>query len=242
MFEIGEVSADEQNEHKHLIEPTELQLLERLCNGQFKMEPKEEAKIYCYYKRDKPFLMLAPHKVEIVRLQPLLLIFRAVISHTEISVIKKLATPKLRQAEVVDSDAGKVVESVSYRSSKSAWLNDAEHPLVSRLNRRVHEMTNLDIKSAEDLQVASYGPGGHYAPHYDFFTRNEVNPIADNDLFGNRVATVLFYLTQPHAGGRTIFTDLHVGVAPSEHDALFWYNLHEDGSVDLRTRHVGKKK
>ncbi|KAI3413173.1 hypothetical protein GPALN_010674 [Globodera pallida] len=180
--------------------------------------------------------MLAPHKVEIVRHQPLLLIFRAVISHTEISIIKKLATPKLRQAEVVDSDAGKVVESVSYRSSKSAWLDDTEHPLVSQLNRRVHEMTNLDIKSAEDLQVASYGTGGHYAPHYDFFTQNEVNPIA-NDFFGNRVATVLFYLTQPHAGGRTIFTDLQLGVEPSEHDALFWYNLHEDGSVDMRTRH-----
>ena len=47
-------------------------------------------------------------------------------------------------------------------------------------------------------------------------------------------------MSQPSQGGLTVYTDLGMGVAPSLHDALFWYNLRRDGDGDLRTRHVKK--
>lgn len=53
------------------------------------------SKVYCYLKRDRPFLKLAPIKVEIVRYKPLAVLFRDVISDKEIAVIKKMATPKV---------------------------------------------------------------------------------------------------------------------------------------------------
>lgn len=53
-----------------------------------------DAKVYCYYKRDRDFLKLAPIKVEILRYDPLVVIFHQVISDYEISIIKQLATPR----------------------------------------------------------------------------------------------------------------------------------------------------
>ena len=30
------------------------------------------------------------------------------------------------------------------------------------------QATNLDVNTAEELQVVNYGLGGHYEPHFDF--------------------------------------------------------------------------
>ncbi|KAI3407813.1 hypothetical protein GPALN_014151 [Globodera pallida] len=223
-----------QNEYKRYKDIPERDSYESLCRGEFEIPPENVTRLNCYYKKDKPFLMLAPHKVEIVRFEPLVVIFRGVISDAEIAVIKELATPKLRRATVHDPSTGELVFA-SYRISKSAWLKDEEHDVVARINKRIHDMTNLNLATAEELQVANYGIGGHYDPHYDFSRREEKNQF---DRRGNRVATVLFYMSQPKRGGFTVYTDLKMGVAPSMHDALFWYNLHRDGNGDLRTRHA----
>ncbi|KAL3079664.1 hypothetical protein niasHS_013946 [Heterodera schachtii] len=110
-----------------------------------------------------------------------------------------------------------------------------EHPISERINRRIHEMTNLDMESAEELQVANYGIGGHYDPHFDFARSGEKSPYKGK---GNRIATVLFYMSQPKKVGLTVYTDLETGVAPTIHDTLFWYNLLRDGEGDMRTRHL----
>ena len=47
-------------------------------------------------QRDRPFLKLAPIKVEILRHDPLAVLFKEIISDHEISVIKDLATPRVR--------------------------------------------------------------------------------------------------------------------------------------------------
>ncbi|KAL3079679.1 hypothetical protein niasHS_013961 [Heterodera schachtii] len=223
-----------QNERKRFNDIPERDAFERLCRGEFDISPTNASKLYCYFKRDKPYLKLAPHKVEIVHYEPLVVVFRNVISDAEIAVVKQLATPRLRRATVQNSRTGGL-EFASYRISKSAWLKGDEHPIIERINRRIHEMTNLDMESAEELQVANYGIGGHYDPHFDFARSGEKSPYKGK---GNRIATVLFYMSQPKKGGLTVYTDLETGVAPTIHDALFWYNLLRDGAGDMRTRHA----
>ena len=44
---------------------------------------------------DRPFLRLAPFKVEIMRFNPLAVMFRNVISDEEIEVVQSLARPKV---------------------------------------------------------------------------------------------------------------------------------------------------
>lgn len=50
----------------------------------------------------------------------------------------------------------------------SAWLSGYEDPVVSRINMRIQDLTGLDVSTAEELQVANYGVGGQYEPHFDF--------------------------------------------------------------------------
>uniref|UniRef100_A0A0N5C9F1 procollagen-proline 4-dioxygenase n=1 Tax=Strongyloides papillosus TaxID=174720 RepID=A0A0N5C9F1_STREA len=209
---------------------------EALCRGNANMTIAEKSKLYCYFKKDKPFLKLAPIKVEIVHFNPLAVLFKEVISDEEITVIQQLATPRLKRATVQNAKTGEL-ETASYRISKSAWLKDHEHPIVHRINTRIALMTNLNQDTSEDLQVANYGLGGHYDPHFDFARKEETNAFKRLGT-GNRIATVLFYMSQPERGGATVFTELGLPQFPVHHDALFWYNLKRSGEGDVRTRHA----
>lgn len=82
----------------------------------------------------------------------------------------------------------------NYRISKSAWLRDIEHEYVERISRRVEDMTGLTTATAEELQVVNYGIGGHYEPHFDFARKEEKNAFKSLGT-GNRIATVLFYVS-----------------------------------------------
>lgn len=81
-----------------------------------------------------------------------------------------------------------------YRISKSAWLKDEEHKYIADISQRVEDMTGLTAETAEELQVVNYGIGGHYEPHFDFARREETHAFKSLGT-GNRIATVLFYVT-----------------------------------------------
>lgn len=49
-------------------------------------------------------------------------------------------------------------------------------------------MTHLSAEYSEPLQIASYGLGGHYVPHYDWFGYRRDVPERD------RIATLMFYV------------------------------------------------
>lgn len=218
------------------LENSERNIYEALCRNEVPVSVKETSKLYCYYKMDRPFLRLAPFKVEILRFNPLAVLFIDVLSDEEIDMIQELAKPKLARATVQNSVTGQL-ETASYRISKSAWLKGTDAEVVDRVNRRMDLMTNLEMETAEELQIANYGIGGHYDPHYDFARKEETKAFSDLGT-GNRIATVLFYMSQPEEGGGTVFTELKSTVQPTKKNALFWYNLNRSGEGDLRTRHA----
>jgi len=40
-----------------------------------------------------------------------------------------------------------------FLSFGSAWLKGTDDPVVDRINKRLHTMTNLEMETAEELQV-----------------------------------------------------------------------------------------
>uniref|UniRef100_A0A8R1EI98 Prolyl 4-hydroxylase alpha subunit Fe(2+) 2OG dioxygenase domain-containing protein n=1 Tax=Caenorhabditis japonica TaxID=281687 RepID=A0A8R1EI98_CAEJA len=74
----------------------------------------------------------------------------------------------------------------------SAWLKGDLDPVIARVNQRIEDFTNLNQATSEELQVANYGLGGHYDPHFDFARKEEKNAFKTLNT-GNRIATVLFY-------------------------------------------------
>lgn len=89
-----------------------------------------------------------------------------------------------------DGNAGIHAE---YRISKSAWIRDEEHKLIQDVSQRVKDMTGLSMTTAEALQVVNYGIGGHYEPHFDFALPDDLS--FEEAGMGNRIATVLFYVS-----------------------------------------------
>uniref|UniRef100_A0A8C2EVX1 procollagen-proline 4-dioxygenase n=1 Tax=Cyprinus carpio TaxID=7962 RepID=A0A8C2EVX1_CYPCA len=137
---------------------------------------------------------------------------------------------------VHDPVTGKLT-TAHYRVSKSAWLSGYEHSTIEKINQRIEDITGLEMDTAEELQVANYGVGGQYEPHFDFGRKDE--PDAFKELgTGNRIATWLFYMSDVSAGGATVFTDVGAAVWPKKGTAVFWYNLFASGEGDYSTRHA----
>jgi prolyl 4-hydroxylase len=108
---------------------------------------------------------------------------------------------------------------------------------VDRIDRRIEDVTGLDMSTAEQLQVVNYGIGGHYEPHYDFARTGEDAFSALGN--GNRVSTLLIYMSDVELGGATVFPLVGARLTPIKGAAAYWWNLKKSGEGDYSTRHAG---
>uniref|UniRef100_A0A3B4VAI1 procollagen-proline 4-dioxygenase n=1 Tax=Seriola dumerili TaxID=41447 RepID=A0A3B4VAI1_SERDU len=195
----------------------EREAYEALCRGEgLQMNEKRRSRLFCRYQDGKrnPRLLLKPMKEEDEWDSPHIVRYLDVLSHEEIEKIKELAKPRLARATVRDPKTG-VLTTANYRVSKSAWLEGEDDPVIERVNQRIEDITGLTVNTAELLQVANYGVGGQYEPHYDFSRMSDVE-----------------------AGGATVFPDFGAAIWPRKGTAVFWYNLFKSGEGDYRTRHA----
>ncbi|CAF1088429.1 unnamed protein product [Rotaria sordida] len=216
----------------------EQELYEKLCrqNGA-QLSPKHQAKLFCRYRHNNhPYLILQPVKEEKLLEKPAIYLYHDIMSDSHIEKLKSLASPRLQRAVVRDSTTN-TFKPADYRVCKSAWLRNEDSPIVARLSRLIEAVTDLSMITAEDLQIANYGVGGHYEPHFDFARKIE------NDAFsglsaGNRIATWLTYMSDVEEGGATVFPLVGGHLKPKKGSAAFWYNLHPSGEGDRNTRHA----
>lgn len=212
---------------------------EKLCRGEgVRMTPRRQSRLFCRYFDNgrHPRFVIGPLKQEDEWDSPHIIRYHDVVSNSDMEKVKELAKPRLRRATISNPTTG-VLETAHYRISKSAWLGAYEHPVVDKINQKIQDITGLDISTAEDLQVANYGVGGQYEPHFDFGRKDE--PDAFEELgTGNRIATWLLYMSDVQAGGATVFTDIGAAVQPKKGSAVFWFNLYPSGEGDYRTRHA----
>ncbi|XP_005308582.2 prolyl 4-hydroxylase subunit alpha-3 isoform X1 [Chrysemys picta bellii] len=193
--------------------------------------------LHCSYEtNDSPYLILQPVKRELIRLQPYVALYHDFVSDLEAEKIKGLAAPWLQRSVVASEEKQQKAE---YRISKSAWLKDTVDPVIVSLDQRIAALTGLNIRPpyAEHLQVVNYGIGGHYEPHFDHATSRK-SPLYRMKS-GNRLATVMIYLSSVDAGGSTAFIYANLSVPVVKNAALFWWNLHRNGAGNGDTLHAG---
>ncbi|KAG5671125.1 hypothetical protein PVAND_001339 [Polypedilum vanderplanki] len=237
-----DVIIDDSLEFHHISNPNNYDLPERklyelACRGELRPAENVLAQLNCRYTDNNvPFLKIAPLKIEQIYLDPYIVIYHDVMSDSEIETIKSLARPKMRRATVQNHKTGEL-ETAQYRISKSAWLKEEDHDVVKTVVQRIKDMTGLSMETAEELQIANYGIGGHYEPHYDFARKEETNAFKNHEG-GNRIATVLFYMTDVELGGATVFPALRTALWPKKGAAAFWFNLRRSGQGDYKTRHA----
>ncbi|KAL8098138.1 hypothetical protein AgCh_031057 [Apium graveolens] len=150
----------------------------------------------------------------------------------ECDYLRALAKPRLQVSTVVDAKTGKGIKS-DVRTSSGMFLNSKEkkYPMIQEIEKRISVYSQIPIENGELIQVLRYEKNQFYKPHHDYFS----------DTFnlkrgGQRVATMLMYLTDNVEGGETFFPMAGSGecscggrmvkgmcVKPNKGDAvLFW--------------------
>ncbi|XP_042224788.1 prolyl 4-hydroxylase subunit alpha-3-like isoform X2 [Homarus americanus] len=218
----------------------------RVCRGVHKIPV--DGQLQCHVSaHGAPYLALQPVRYELLHQYPHIYLFYDVLQDFEIQTIKKLAKSRLSRSTVVGSN-----RYMEIRVSQTGWLNNASHPSLLSIARRISYITGLHVfegppehMAGEYLQVLNYGIGGHYVMHSDLFYKkfpegrwNESLAGPHEYTPGDRLATWMFYLSDVKLGGRTGF-QFGFSVAPVKGAAVFWYNLKRNGDADFKTQHGG---
>ncbi|CAN4078676.1 unnamed protein product [Withania somnifera] len=164
--------------------------------------------------------------VEVISLEPRAYIYHNFLSKEECEYLISLAKPHMQKSSVVDSSTGKSMDS-RVRTSSGTFLARGRDKVIRDIEKRIADFTFIPVEHGEGLQILHYEVGQKYEPHYDYFL-DEFNTKNG----GQRIATVLMYLSDVEEGGETVFP-----AAKGNYSAVPWWNeLSECGKGGLSVK------
>ena len=183
-------------------------------------------------------LEAAGHTVQILAsLQsPRLIVFGGLLSHAECDELVALAQARLARSETVQVSTGGSEVNTS-RTSDGMFFTRGENPLCARIEARIAALLNWPLENGEGLQILRYRPGAEYKPHYDYFDPAQPGTPEILKRGGQRVASLVMYLSSPQRGGATVFPEANLDVSPVKGNAVF-FSYHRAHPV-TRTLHGG---
>ncbi|GBF91300.1 hypothetical protein Rsub_03620 [Raphidocelis subcapitata] len=184
---------------------------------------------------------------------PRAMLWEGFASAAECDHLASLAAPHLAKSDVVDSDTGEVVQSRERTSSGWFLPRRRADSVVAELEERIARWAQIPASNGEPFHILRYNPKEEYTAHFDSF-HDQVN--VQNG--GQRIATVILYLSDVEEGGETVFPDSPtrpseaesagfsacarngLGVRPRKGDALLFFSLKPDGvTQDATSLHAG---
>lgn len=167
---------------------------------------------------------------------PRVVVFGGLLSDEECDEMVALARARLARSHTVDVATGDSQVNEA-RTSEGMFFTRGEHPVCERLEARLAALLRWPLENGEGLQVLRYRPGAEYKPHYDYFDPAQAGTPVILKRGGQRVATVVTYLTTPAAGGGTTFPDVQLEIAPIKGNAVFF--SYDRPHPSTRTLHGG---
>ncbi|TMW94242.1 hypothetical protein EJD97_010538 [Solanum chilense] len=190
--------------------------------------------------------------VEVISSEPRAYVYHNFLSKEECEYLISLAKPHMQKSSVVDSSTGKSMDS-RVRTSSGTFLARGRDKVIRDIEKRIADFTFIPVENGEGLQILHYEVGQKYEPHYDYFL-DEFNTKNG----GQRIATVLMYLSDVDEGGETVFpaakgnysavpwwNELSVcgkgglSVKPKMGDALLFWSMKPDAVLDPSSLHGG---
>jgi prolyl 4-hydroxylase len=168
--------------------------------------------------------------------QPRIVVFGNLLSDEECDALIAEASPRMARSLTVATRTGGE-ELHADRTSDGMFYSRGETAAVRRLEARIARLLRWPVDHGEGLQVLRYRPGAEYKPHYDYFEPSEPGTPSILARGGQRVATLVIYLSEPARGGGTTFPDVHLEVAPKRGNAVFF--SYERPHPSTRTLHGG---
>ncbi|KAF8011405.1 hypothetical protein BT93_J1884 [Corymbia citriodora subsp. variegata] len=190
--------------------------------------------------------------VEVISWEPRAFVYHNLLSKEECEYLIELATPHMQKSTVVDSETGKSRDS-RVRTSSGTFLARGRDKIIRDIEKRVADYTFIPVEHGEGLQVLHYEVGQKYEPHFDYFL-DEYNTRNG----GQRMATLLMYLSDVEEGGETVFPAAKgnfssvpwwnelsdcgkkgLSVKPKMGDALLFWSMRPDATLDESSLHGG---
>lgn len=169
---------------------------------------------------------------------PRVVLLGNVLSEAECDALIAYSSARMEPSPVI-SDTDEKNRLHEHRSSRGAMLQRGECELVSRIEARLAALTAWPVERGEGLQVLRYEKGNEYRPHFDWFDPALPGPRKHLERGGQRVATVVIYLSDVEQGGATSFPEAGLQVQPKKGCAMFFANTDAYGAPDRRSLHAG---
>ncbi|PAN46657.1 hypothetical protein PAHAL_9G202200 [Panicum hallii] len=189
---------------------------------------------------------------EVLSWEPRAFVYHNFLSKEECDYLISLAKPHMKKSTVVDSATGGSKDS-RVRTSSGMFLRRGQDKIIRTIEKRIADYTFIPVEHGEGLQVLHYEVGQKYEPHFDYF-HDDYNTKNG----GQRIATLLMYLSDVEDGGETVFPSAPVNsssspfynelsecaknglsVKPEMGDALLFWSMKPDGSLDPTSLHGG---
>lgn len=152
---------------------------------------------------------------------PRVVVLGNLLSDEECDALMAAAEPRMARSLTVSNQTGAEEVHVD-RTSNGMFFQRGESELVSRIEARIARLVNWPVENGEGIQVLQYGVGAEYKPHYDYFAPDEPGTPTILQRGGQRVGTVVMYLSEPAKGGGTVFPDVGFETAPKRGNAVFF--------------------
>jgi prolyl 4-hydroxylase len=149
-------------------------------------------------------------------------ILKDIITPQEAAYIMNYASDKFAASQMVGD-----FEDKSVRDSETCWIRKSDN-VVSGITKRICKMVNKPFENAEDLQVVKYKPNGMYRPHHDACCDDNEQCNEFLKRGGQRVKTVVIYLTDDFEGGETNFPTLNKKYKPAKNSGILFDPLDTD--------------
>ncbi|KAF3626931.1 Prolyl 4-hydroxylase 1 [Capsicum annuum] len=166
----------------------------------------------------------------------------------ECDYLRSIAIPRLHVSTVVDAKTGKGIKS-DVRTSSGMFLSpdERQYPMIKAIEKRISVYSQIPAENGELIQVLRYEKNQFYRAHHDYFS----------DTFnikrgGQRIATMLMYLSDNVEGGETYFPMAGTGecscggkmikglcLKPAKGDAVLFWSMGLDGQSDPESLHGG---
>ncbi|MDP2015472.1 2OG-Fe(II) oxygenase [Hydrogenophaga sp.] len=168
--------------------------------------------------------------------QPRVVVLGNLLSAEECDALIESARPQLARSLTVATKTGGE-ELNPDRTSNGMFFARGQTPEVARIEARIARLLNWPVENGEGFQVLHYRPGAEYKPHYDYFDPDEPGTPTILKRGGQRLATLVMYLSEPARGGGTTFPDAGLEVAPVRGNAVFF--SYDRPHPSTRTLHGG---
>ncbi|CAI5497454.1 unnamed protein product, partial [Closterium sp. Naga37s-1] len=137
--------------------------------------------------------------IELISWEPRAFLFHNFLTAKECLYLIHKAAPNMVKSTVVDSDSGGSYSS-KIRTSSGSFLSRGSDEVVASIEKRISDFSHLPVDHGEAIHVLHYEASQEYQAHFDYF-HDDINTRNG----GQRLATVLMYLSDVEEGGETVF-------------------------------------